>query len=73
MKLNWEISTGAIAIWEQLVDLDLRIILDYFLLEWKELGEEGHDGNDWEDWKIGQRRDFLVICMELAKHFFEKI
>ena len=34
-------STGAIAIREQLADLDLRILIDYSLVEWKELGEEG--------------------------------
>nr|QXL58778.1 RNA polymerase beta' subunit [Citrus maxima]UZN43536.1 RNA polymerase beta' subunit [Citrus maxima] len=66
---NREISTGAVAIREQLADLDLRIILDNSLLEWKELGEEGPAGNDWEDRKIGRRRDFLVRRMELAKHF----
>ncbi|KAJ0081281.1 hypothetical protein Patl1_11144 [Pistacia atlantica] len=38
---NREISTGAVAIREQLADLDLRMILDYSLVEWKELGEEG--------------------------------
>nr|YP_010395149.1 RNA polymerase beta' subunit [Boenninghausenia albiflora]UQJ72677.1 RNA polymerase beta' subunit [Boenninghausenia albiflora] len=66
---NREISTGAVAIREQLADLDLRTILDYSLLEWKELGEEGPAGNEWEDRKIGRRRDFLVRRMELAKHF----
>nr|WEB52695.1 RNA polymerase beta' subunit [Tetradium ruticarpum] len=66
---NREISTGAVAIREQLADLDLRIILDYSLLEWKELGEEGPAGNEWEDLKVGRRRDFLVRRMELAKHF----
>ena len=66
---NREISTGAVAIREQLADLDLRIILDYSLLEWKELGEEGPAGNEWEDRKVGRRRDFLVRRMELAKHF----
>nr|UEK22584.1 RNA polymerase beta' subunit [Citrus reticulata] len=66
---NREISTGAVAIREQLADLDLRIILDNSLLEWKELVEEGPAGNDWEDRKIGRRRDFLVRRMELAKHF----
>nr|YP_009138791.1 RNA polymerase beta [Lathyrus palustris]AIK21159.1 RNA polymerase beta [Lathyrus palustris] len=38
---NREISSGAGAIREQLVDLDLRIIMDSSFLEWKELGEEG--------------------------------
>nr|WAJ49650.1 RNA polymerase beta' subunit [Crowea exalata subsp. exalata]WAJ49737.1 RNA polymerase beta' subunit [Crowea exalata subsp. revoluta] len=66
---NREISTGSVAIREQLADLDLRIILDYSLLEWKELGEEGPAGNEWEDRKVGRRRDFLVRRMELAKHF----
>nr|YP_010595673.1 RNA polymerase beta subunit [Semecarpus reticulatus]WAJ58595.1 RNA polymerase beta subunit [Semecarpus reticulatus] len=66
---NREISTGAVAIREQLADLDLRMILDYSLVEWKELGEEGPTGNEWEDRKIGRRRDFLVRRMELAKHF----
>nr|QCW94559.1 RNA polymerase subunit beta [Laguncularia racemosa] len=66
---NREISTGAGAIREQLADLDLRIIIDYSLLEWKELGEERPTGNEWEDRKIGRRKDFLVRRMELAKHF----
>nr|YP_010544104.1 RNA polymerase beta' subunit [Erythranthe tilingii]UYG21832.1 RNA polymerase beta' subunit [Erythranthe tilingii] len=66
---NREISTGAGAIREQLADLDLRIILDNALLEWKELGEEGPTGNEWEDRKVGRRKDFLVRRMELAKHF----
>nr|WAJ48873.1 RNA polymerase beta' subunit [Boronia imlayensis] len=66
---NREISTGSLAIREQLADLDLRIILDYSLLEWKELGEEGPAGNEWEDRKVGRRRDFLVRRMEFAKHF----
>nr|YP_011001292.1 RNA polymerase beta' subunit [Jasminum auriculatum]WPN86388.1 RNA polymerase beta' subunit [Jasminum auriculatum] len=66
---NREISTGAGAIREQLVDLDLRIILDNSLVEWKELGEEGPTGNEWEDRKVRRRRDFLVRRMELAKHF----
>nr|ATL62601.1 RNA polymerase beta' subunit [Mostuea sp. Bremer et al. 5077] len=66
---NREISTGAGAIREQLADLDLRIILENSLVEWKELGEEGHTGNEWEDRKVGRRKDFLVRRMELAKHF----
>ncbi|PPR84015.1 hypothetical protein GOBAR_AA36698 [Gossypium barbadense] len=55
-----EISTGAGAIREQLADLDLRILIDYSVVEWKELGEEGLTGNEWEDRKIGRRKDFLV-------------
>nr|YP_010479320.1 RNA polymerase beta' subunit [Mahonia breviracema]UVJ67195.1 RNA polymerase beta' subunit [Mahonia breviracema] len=66
---NREISTGAGAIREQLADLDLRLIIDYSLVEWKELGEEGPIGNEWEDSKIGRRKDFLVRRMELAKYF----
>ena len=38
-------STGVGAIREQLADLDLQIIIDYSLVEWKELGEEGPLGN----------------------------
>nr|YP_009731745.1 RNA polymerase beta' subunit [Siphonostegia chinensis]QHR84939.1 RNA polymerase beta' subunit [Siphonostegia chinensis] len=66
---NREISTGAGAIREQLTDLDLRIILDNSLVEWKGLGEKGPTGNEWEDRKVGRRKDFLVRRMELAKHF----
>nr|YP_010848327.1 RNA polymerase beta' subunit [Kopsia hainanensis]WEV92977.1 RNA polymerase beta' subunit [Kopsia hainanensis] len=66
---NREISTGAGAIREQLANLDLRIILENSLVEWKELGEEGPTGNEWEDRKVGRRKDFLVRRMELAKHF----
>nr|YP_009563388.1 DNA-directed RNA polymerase beta' subunit [Bruinsmia styracoides]QAV59003.1 DNA-directed RNA polymerase beta' subunit [Bruinsmia styracoides] len=68
---NREISTGAGAIREQLADLDLRIIIDYSLVEWKELKEEGPTGNEWEDRKIGRRKNFLVRRMELAKHFIQ--
>lgn len=66
---NREISTGAGAIREQLADLDLRIIIDSSLVEWKELGENGPTGNEWEDRRVGRRKDFLVRRMELAKHF----
>nr|UTM93285.1 RNA polymerase beta' subunit [Sporoxeia sp. 731]UTM93286.1 RNA polymerase beta' subunit [Sporoxeia sp. 731] len=66
---NREICTGAGAIREQLADIDLRSILAYSLVEWKELGEERTTGNEWEDRKIGRRRDFLVRRIELAKHF----
>uniref|UniRef100_A0AAU6QBE0 DNA-directed RNA polymerase subunit beta' n=1 Tax=Nigella ciliaris TaxID=555470 RepID=A0AAU6QBE0_9MAGN len=66
---NREISTGASAIREQLADLDLRLITDSSLLEWKELGEEGPADNEWEDRKIGRRKAFLVRRMGLAKHF----
>nr|YP_010598756.1 RNA polymerase beta' subunit [Primulina alutacea]WAL02959.1 RNA polymerase beta' subunit [Primulina alutacea] len=66
---NREISTGSGAIREQLADLDLRIILDNSLVEWKELGEEGPTGNEWDDRRVGRRKDFLVRRMELAKHF----
>nr|YP_010119897.1 RNA polymerase beta' subunit [Oberonia seidenfadenii]QRC27114.1 RNA polymerase beta' subunit [Oberonia seidenfadenii] len=66
---NREISTGAGAIREQLADLDLRIITENSLVEWKELGDEQFAGNEWEDKKIRRRKDFLVRRIELAKHF----
>nr|YP_009651577.1 RNA polymerase beta' subunit [Heptacodium miconioides]QCY72168.1 RNA polymerase beta' subunit [Heptacodium miconioides]URQ21231.1 RNA polymerase beta' subunit [Heptacodium miconioides] len=66
---NREISTGAGAIREQLADLDLRIIVDFSLVEWKELGEKGLTGNEWKDRKVRRRKDFLARRMELAKHF----
>nr|YP_010723360.1 RNA polymerase beta' subunit [Dierama igneum]WDW26730.1 RNA polymerase beta' subunit [Dierama igneum] len=66
---NREIATGAGAIREQLADLDLRIIIDNSLVEWKELGDEESAGNEWEDRKIRRRKDFLVRRMELSKHF----
>nr|QVX29573.1 RNA polymerase beta' subunit [Pterodon abruptus] len=68
---NREISSGAGAIREQLADLDLRILIDSSLVEWKELGEEGStdNENEWEDRKVGRRKNFLVRRMELAKYF----
>nr|YP_010465302.1 RNA polymerase beta' subunit [Flemingia macrophylla]UUL95783.1 RNA polymerase beta' subunit [Flemingia macrophylla] len=68
---NREISSGAGAIREQLVDLDLRILIDSSLIEWKELGEEGStdNENEWENRKVGRRKNFLVRRIELAKHF----
>nr|YP_010596174.1 RNA polymerase beta' subunit [Tanaecium pyramidatum]WAJ60392.1 RNA polymerase beta' subunit [Tanaecium pyramidatum] len=66
---NREISTGAGAIRKQLADLDLRMILDNSLVEWKELGEEEPTGNEWEDLKVRRRKNFLVRRMQLAKHF----
>nr|YP_009771405.1 RNA polymerase beta' subunit [Angylocalyx braunii]QIT02190.1 RNA polymerase beta' subunit [Angylocalyx braunii] len=68
---NREISSGAGAVREQLADLDLRILIDSSLVEWKELGEEGSTDNEnqWEDRKVGRRKNFLVRRMELAKHF----
>nr|YP_009455402.1 RNA polymerase beta subunit [Adenolobus garipensis]AUG83398.1 RNA polymerase beta subunit [Adenolobus garipensis] len=66
---NREISTGAGAIRAQLADLELRIIIDSSLVEWKELREEGSTGNEWEDRKVGRRKNFLVRRIELAKHF----
>nr|AKZ23882.1 RNA polymerase beta subunit [Evolvulus nuttallianus] len=68
---NREISTGAGAIREQLADLDLRIIIENSVLEWKELGEEEHTENEWEDRKVRRRKDFLVRRMELAKYFIQ--
>nr|QXO07029.1 RNA polymerase beta' subunit [Epimedium coactum] len=66
---NREISTGAGAIREQLADLDLGLIRDSSLVEWKDLGGEGPAGNEWKERKIGRRKVFLVRRMELAKHF----
>nr|YP_010513728.1 RNA polymerase beta' subunit [Tephrosia onobrychoides]UXL85299.1 RNA polymerase beta' subunit [Tephrosia onobrychoides] len=68
---NREISNGAGAIREQLADLDLRILIDSSLIEWKELGEEGStdNENEWEDRKVVRRKNFLVRRIELAKHF----
>nr|YP_009171675.1 RNA polymerase beta' subunit [Euonymus japonicus]YP_010184636.1 RNA polymerase beta' subunit [Buxus megistophylla]AKF33713.1 RNA polymerase beta' subunit [Euonymus japonicus]QVH34068.1 RNA polymerase beta' subunit [Buxus megistophylla]UHY94864.1 RNA polymerase beta' subunit [Euonymus japonicus] len=66
---NREISTGAGVIRDQLADLDLRIIIEYSLVEWTELGEERPMDNEWEDRKVVRRKDFLVRRMELAKHF----
>nr|QWW33570.1 RNA polymerase beta' subunit [Piptanthus concolor] len=68
---NREISSGAGAIREQLADMNLRILIDSSLVEWKELGEEGSADNEngWEDRKVGRRKNFLVRRMELAKHF----
>nr|YP_009512345.1 RNA polymerase beta [Stylosanthes viscosa]AXJ91768.1 RNA polymerase beta [Stylosanthes viscosa] len=68
---NREISSGAGAIREQLGDLDLTILLNSSLVEWKELGEGGPTGNEneWEARKVGRRKNFLVRRIELAKHF----
>nr|AEP94875.1 RNA polymerase beta [Vigna unguiculata] len=46
-------------------------VMDYSLIEWKELGKEGSpdNENEWEDRKVGRRKNFLVRRIELAKHF----
>ncbi|MFS7987062.1 DNA-directed RNA polymerase subunit beta' [Helianthus anomalus] len=62
-------STGGGSIRQQLANLDLRMIIDYSLVEWKESEEEESIGNEWEDRKVGRRKDFLLRRMELAKHF----
>ncbi|KAD5960525.1 hypothetical protein E3N88_11997 [Mikania micrantha] len=62
-------STGGGSIRQQLANLDLRMIIDYSSVEWKELEEEEPTGNEWEDRKVGRRKDFLLRRMELAKHF----
>ncbi|GJZ32308.1 hypothetical protein Tco_0577744 [Tanacetum coccineum] len=46
-------STGGGSIRQQLANLDLRIIIDSSLIEWKELEEEEPTGNEWEDRKVG--------------------
>nr|YP_010473584.1 RNA polymerase beta' subunit [Eriocaulon oryzetorum]UVH67202.1 RNA polymerase beta' subunit [Eriocaulon oryzetorum] len=66
---NREITAGAGAIREQLADLDLQIMIENSLIEWKELSDEWSTENEWEDRKIRRRKDFLVRRMELAKHF----
>nr|YP_009166682.1 RNA polymerase beta [Tanaecium tetragonolobum]ALB78250.1 RNA polymerase beta [Tanaecium tetragonolobum] len=66
---NREISTGAGAIRKQLADLDLRMILDNSLVEWKELDKKEPTGDKWEDLKVRRRKNFLVRRMQLAKHF----
>lgn len=74
---NREISTGAGAIREQLADLDLRIILENSLVEWKELGEEGSTGNEWEDrslrrsipFRIRNRRN-RTCFFHISRYFF---
>uniref|UniRef100_A0A1Y3BVZ7 DNA-directed RNA polymerase subunit n=1 Tax=Helianthus annuus TaxID=4232 RepID=A0A1Y3BVZ7_HELAN len=48
---NREMSTGGGSIRQQLANLDLRMIIDYSLVEWKELEEEESTGNEWEDRK----------------------
>ncbi|CAN0904517.1 DNA-directed RNA polymerase subunit beta' [Linum grandiflorum] len=68
---NREICTGAGGIREELADLDLRVIIDYSLVEWKELGEERPAGNEWEDRQVGRRKKILVRRVELAKHFIQ--
>nr|YP_009433795.1 RNA polymerase beta' subunit [Hypolytrum nemorum]ANP26009.1 RNA polymerase beta' subunit [Hypolytrum nemorum] len=68
---NREIATGAGAIKEQLADLDLRILIENSLVEWKELADEESTGDEWEDRKIQIRKNFLVRRMELAKHFLQ--
>ncbi|KAL8200085.1 hypothetical protein R6Q57_011424 [Mikania cordata] len=44
-------STGGGSIRQQLANLDLRMIIDYSLVEWKELEEEEPTGNEEEDRK----------------------
>ncbi|KQJ88407.1 hypothetical protein BRADI_4g17461v3, partial [Brachypodium distachyon] len=68
---NREIATGAGAIREQLADLDLQIIIENSLVEWKELEEEGYSGDEWEDRKRRIRKVFLIRRMQLAKHFIQ--
>nr|YP_009171338.1 RNA polymerase beta [Pelargonium australe]AJA38544.1 RNA polymerase beta [Pelargonium australe] len=65
---NREISAGAGAIREQLADLDLRVIIDSSLAEWKVLKEEGKEGTESEIQKRERRKRFLIRRIELAKH-----
>nr|YP_009144313.1 RNA polymerase beta [Carex siderosticta]AKJ25289.1 RNA polymerase beta [Carex siderosticta] len=68
---NREILIGADAIREQLADLDLRIIIENSLVEWKKLADEESTENEWENRKIQIRKNFLVRRMGLAKHFLQ--
>nr|ULQ68550.1 RNA polymerase beta' subunit [Xyris capensis] len=69
--LNREIMRGAAAIREQLADLDLRIVRNNSLKEWKKLANRGCTGDTWEDQRIRRRKNFLVRRMQLAKHFLQ--
>nr|YP_009339171.1 RNA polymerase beta [Pelargonium spinosum]API85128.1 RNA polymerase beta [Pelargonium spinosum]ARU80407.1 RpoC1 [Pelargonium spinosum] len=73
-----EISAGAGAIRELLADLDLRVIRESSLAEWKQLKEEKEEieppGDEFEEQlieKIERRMRFLLRRMELAKHFLQ--
>lgn len=63
--------TGADAIREQLADLDLRILIEKSLKEWKGLAVLKSTGDKWEDRKIQIRKNFLVRRMEFAKRFLQ--
>nr|YP_010290966.1 RNA polymerase beta' subunit [Juncus alatus]ULQ66556.1 RNA polymerase beta' subunit [Juncus alatus] len=75
---NREIATGADAIRELLADLDLRILIENSLVEWKVLRDEESTvdedekstGDEWENRKK-KRKNFLVRRMELAKRFLQ--
>nr|YP_009299392.1 RNA polymerase beta [Pelargonium fulgidum]AJB99306.1 RNA polymerase beta [Pelargonium fulgidum] len=70
---NREIPDGAGAIREQLADLDLRVIIESSLVEWKNLKEQGErergTETEWEIQKRERRKRFLLRRIELAKHF----
>nr|YP_009239040.1 RNA polymerase beta [Monsonia emarginata]AKF43443.1 RNA polymerase beta' subunit [Monsonia emarginata]AML26864.1 RNA polymerase beta [Monsonia emarginata] len=68
---NREIPTGAGGIREQLGDLDLRVIRDSSLEEWKKLKERGPTGNVSKDRKLETRKSFLLRRMGLAKHLIQ--
>ncbi|KAE9610952.1 putative DNA-directed RNA polymerase [Lupinus albus] len=57
---NREISSRAGAIREQLADLDLRILIDYSLVEWKGLAEEGSADNE-NEWKIEKLDEEIIF------------
>jgi hypothetical protein len=52
--------TGAGAIREQLADLDLQIIIENSLVEWKELEDGGYSGDEWKDRKRRIQKVFLL-------------
>nr|YP_009867573.1 RNA polymerase beta' subunit [Drepanocladus aduncus]QKG04770.1 RNA polymerase beta' subunit [Drepanocladus aduncus] len=66
-----EIATGGDAIKKQLSNIDLKVVIDYAYLEWKELVEQKSTGNEWEDRKIQRRKDLLVRRIKLAKQFLQ--
>nr|YP_010291617.1 RNA polymerase beta' subunit [Scleria parvula]ULQ67624.1 RNA polymerase beta' subunit [Scleria parvula] len=68
---NREIATGAVALRAQLADLDLRVLMESSLVEWKELAYEESTGNEWEDKEIQKRKNFVVRRLKLAKHFLQ--
>nr|QWW93011.1 RNA polymerase beta' subunit [Cyathodium smaragdinum] len=66
-----EIATGGDAIEKQLINLDLRDVIDEAQLEWEEFSGRKTTGNELEDRKIQRRKDLLMRRIKLAKHFVQ--